>query len=143
MEFNISHRADGFDLSFSATLENVDQAALETKKFLSRVHAEQQAFDVVLVLREALANAVLDGNRLDANKRVTFSLRLESDTLILEIEDEGEGFDWRRYLGKAPPPSSESGRGLAIMEGYCQDVVFNDRGNKVMLRKHIASSGGL
>ena len=141
MVFNISHRADGLDLSFSTTLENVDKAAQETQKFLYKVHAEEHAFDVVLVLREALGNAVLDGNQLDAKKMISCTLRLEGDILIMEIEDEGEGFDWRRHLGKKPPPDAESARGVAIMENYCQDVVFNDRGNKLILRKTIAPGG--
>lgn len=141
MVFDISHRADGLDLSFSATLENVDKAAQATKKFLSRMHAEKHAFEVVLVLREALSNAVLDGNQLDAKKMVAYTVRVEGDTLIMEIEDEGDGFDWRRHLGKNPPPEAESGRGVAIMEDYCQDVAFNDKGNKLVLRKNIAPDG--
>ena len=141
MVFHIFHSPDRLDLSFSATLENVDKAAQETKRFLSRVHAEKHAFDVVLVLREALANAVLDGNKLDPNKMVTYAVHLEGDTLIMEIEDEGDGFDWRQHLGKDPPPHADSGRGVAIMEIYCQEVAFNDKGNKLVLRKHIGPGG--
>ena len=137
MVFNVSHNPRSVDLSFSATLENIDKAAEETKRFLRGVHAEKHAFDIVLVLREALANAVVDGSHLDADKTVAYTLRLEDNNLVMEIEDEGEGFDWRSHLGKNPPPNAESGRGLAIMERYCQEVEFNDKGNKLVLRKHI------
>jgi serine/threonine-protein kinase RsbW len=122
-------------------LENVDKAAQETKRFLSRVDAEQHAFQVVLLLREALANAVLDGSELNADNLVACTIRLAGDDLIMEIEDEGEGFDWRRHLGKEPPPGAESGRGLAIMEKYCEEVVFNDTGNKLTLKKSIRLAG--
>ena len=100
MTFNISQSPKILDLSFSATLENIDKAAQETKRFLSSVRAERHAFDVVLVLREALANAVVDGSRLDDSKIVDYRLRLEGDNLVMEIEDEGEGFDWQDHFGK-------------------------------------------
>ena len=143
MTFNISQSPKILDLSFSATLENIDKAALETKRFLSSVRAARHTFDVVLVLREALANAVVDGSQLDASKIVAYTLRLEGNNLIMEIEDEGEGFDWQNHFGKKTPPHAESGRGLAIMETYCEEVVFNDKGNKLILKKSLKLGDGV
>jgi serine/threonine-protein kinase RsbW len=135
--FQVSYYNTSLHMSFPATLENVDKAAQEAKRFLSQIGAEEHAFQVVLVLREALLNAVLSGSKLEAEKRVVCAIRQADNDLLLEVEDEGEGFDWRRQLGKAPAAGHESGRGLAIMKAYCQDVMFNQKGNKLTLKKRI------
>ncbi len=137
MTLDIFHSQTEVVLSFSATLENIDRAADETKRFLAGLDAKGHAFGVVLAVREALANAVVDGSRLDASKTVAYAVRLEGKSIVMEIEDEGDGFDWRSHLGKKPAPDSESGRGVAIMEKYCEEVSYNDRGNKVVLKKRI------
>ena len=142
MTFNVTQNRTVLDVSFSATLENIDRATQVTKQFLTRVHAERHTFDVVLVLREALTNAVMKGSQLDAEKTVTYTLRLEGHELIMEIEDEGKGFNWQNHFGKKPRPSAEAGRGLAIMTSYCEEVVFNDKGNKLILKKDIRSGKG-
>jgi serine/threonine-protein kinase RsbW len=137
--FQLSHTRNGFHVSFAATLENIDRVAQEAKKLLSTNHIEQHIFDVSLVLREGLMNAVINGSNLDAENRVALSLTLDDDILVIEIEDNGNGFDWRKRVGKIPTPESESGRGLAIMGLYCDSVQYNDKGNKVTLKKCIRS----
>jgi serine/threonine-protein kinase RsbW len=92
---------------------------------------------VVLGLREALNNAVIKGCHQNEIKNVNYNLRFETDRLIMEVEDEGEGFDWQRYLGKEPPILAESGRGLPIMEQFFEMIWFNEKGNKVVLIKFI------
>jgi anti-sigma regulatory factor (Ser/Thr protein kinase) len=135
--FQLKHRANGFHVSFAATLENVDRVAQETKKFLSERQAEQYVFDITLVLREGLINAVVDGSDLNAEKRVSYTVMLEDNTLLIEIEDTGKGFDWRGHMGRIPLPDSESGRGLAIMELYCDAIHFNEKGNKLTIEKKL------
>lgn len=139
MTFTVSHNPDGIELRFSATLENIDRVAEETKRFVRRMDVEEHTFDVFLVMREALVNAVIHGSGGDGRKIVSCALRLEDGTLIMEIEDEGEGFDWRGCLAESPDPNSDCGRGLGIMKEYCADVKFNDKGNRLVMRKRLLS----
>ena len=131
--FHLAYHDNGFDVSFSATLDHVDRVVEETKKFLVANHMSAHMFDVTLVLREGLLNAVLDGNQLDEEMPVEFCMSLDHDTLVMEISDEGAGFDCQYHMGDIPTPAADSGRGLAIMEHYCDSVRFNDVGNKVTL----------
>ena len=72
--------------------------------------------DVEVALREALANAVLHGNKRDIHKKVHVSCRIRpGQGLSIVILDEGNGFD----PAKIPDPTaadnvnSENGRGYA------------------------------
>ena len=50
--------------------------------------------DVEIALREALANAVLHGNRQDAEKKVQINCRIQfGGEVSIIIKDEGKGFD--------------------------------------------------
>jgi len=135
--FTVSRGASSLNMSFSSTLENIDQADEETKRFLCSAGLEAEAFGIRLAMREGLINAVVHGSRGDRHKIVKYGLRLENNHLIVEIEDQGGGFDWQFHMGKEPALTSESGRGLAIMRSYCTDVAYNGKGNKLVLRKKI------
>jgi serine/threonine-protein kinase RsbW len=135
--FNISKKSKNLSIFFSATLKNIDRAIDETKKFLHDLGFESHTFNIVLGLREALNNAVLKGCNQNNQKVVTYRLRYEDDRLIIEVEDEGDGFEWRRYWGKEPQTLAEFGRGLPIMEQYFEKIRFNEKGNKVILIKAI------
>ena len=137
MTFQVSQNRRRIDLAFSATLANVDQAADITKVFLIKAGLEKPAFGILLGLREALNNAVVNGNDLNRHKTVVYHLEHQRDRLILKIEDEGRGFDWRQHLGKEPTPTEESGRGLPILERYFETIWFNEKGNKLVLIKLI------
>ena len=135
--FKASHGSSSLDMSFSSTLQNIDQADQETKSFLSRIGLQAKTFGIRLVMREGLLNSVKHGNSADPHKIVTCNLRLEDNRLVTEIEDEGPGFDWRAHTGKQAPLTSHSGRGLTIMKMYCDHVGYSTKGNRLILTKNI------
>ena len=63
-------------------------AALKRDKW-----SEGDIFGVHLAVEEALVNAICHGNRSDANKHVSMACKLTSDRVLIEIADEGKGFD--------------------------------------------------
>jgi serine/threonine-protein kinase RsbW len=94
--------------------------------------------DVEIALREALANAVLHGNRLDAEKKVQITCRIQfGGEVSIIIKDEGEGFD----PNKVPDPTasvnleSEHGRGICLMRKLMDEVHFEHGGAEVHMRK--------
>ena len=77
----------------------------------------------------------------DANKGKKIRIRsnLEPGTFQVEIEDEGDGFDWRSL----PDPVAEAllsfnGRGVLLTKIYFDEVAYNEKGNVVTLTKRIA-----
>lgn len=137
MAIDVSNNSKSIKHSFPATLENVDKTAEKIKRFLKTIGIKEQAFSIILGMREALINAVTHGSGGDRKKTVNISLKLEGCHLIIEVGDEGKGFDWRSRLGRELPSREESGRGLAIMKGFFTNVEFNERGNRLILMKKI------
>ena len=55
--------------------------------------------------------------------------------LTYQITDEGEGFNWKSRLNHnldACPIGDVSGRGISLVHSFFPDIMYNDRGNKVM-----------
>ncbi|MBF0379132.1 MAG: ATP-binding protein [Desulfamplus sp.] len=101
-------------------------------------------FAIQLVMREGLTNAVRHGNCFNAAKIVRCYVKIDKNQmLIVEIEDQGEGFNWKREQTKDIKDlddDSDHGRGLMIMEQYFSRYWYNERGNKLTLEKHISFS---
>jgi serine/threonine-protein kinase RsbW len=95
---------------------------------------------VELALREALSNAMLHGNRLEARKLVHVHCRCDRDSgLSIVVRDQGQGFD----PDEAPDPlsfknlRSEHGRGLHLMKLAMDEVSFERGGTEVHMRKKL------
>jgi len=100
----------------------------------SRQHC---SLNVPVALTEAISNAILRGNRGDVEKEVRVFARVDGDGLILEVADEGNGFDLEDCTIDASSPDNlerEDGRGLFLMRSLMDRVErFNDGGNVVRL----------
>lgn len=100
------------------------------------VAGEEQA--VELALREALTNAVVHGNRMDAHKLVHVRCRCElGKGVSLIVSDQGKGFDPN---GLPDPLVAENlekrdGRGILLMKQSMDEVSFKGHGTEVHMRK--------
>jgi serine/threonine-protein kinase RsbW len=96
-------------------------------------YSRRDVFAVRLALYEAVINAYRHGNRSDANKCVFIRYLLTTAQVLLEVEDQGHGFEPDRV----PDPLTEpylyrpGGRGLFLMRTYMTWVSFNEQGNRV------------
>jgi serine/threonine-protein kinase RsbW len=76
------------------------------------------SLNVPVALSEALSNAMLRGNKEDPAKRVRIRVMVEPACLVIEITDEGRGFDLEACTQDATTPANvvrEDGRGLFLM----------------------------
>jgi len=96
---------------------------------------------VELALREALSNAMLHGNRLQARKLVHVRCRCDyCKGVHIVISDQGEGFDPKTL----PDPlavenlESEHGHGIHLMKLAMDEVSFERGGTEVHMRKKLA-----
>lgn len=97
--------------------------------------------DIEIALREALANAVIHGNRSAPDKRVSLRLYGSPDRgLFIAVRDEGEGFD----PDNVPDPRSTDrlelphGRGLFLMRALMDHASHRKGGREVVLWKEKA-----
>lgn len=80
--------------------------------------ARQVKLNVPVALTEALSNAILYGNADNPAKRVRVNARIDHVRLVVEVIDEGTGFDIERCTIDPTTPErleSEDGRGLYLM----------------------------
>ncbi|MEZ4528785.1 MAG: SpoIIE family protein phosphatase [Desulfobacterales bacterium] len=85
------------------------------------------------VLSEACVNAWKHGNREDKDKAIRIRWRYGND-FHLEIQDQGEGFDFQQiYDPKCPKNVNRtSGRGLFIIRHYSDSLHWEDRGTRMI-----------
>lgn len=114
-------------------LEQCQQTILESTQACS--FDETSCFAIRLALEEALANALRHGNKYDEEKVITVTYWVGPDQVVLEVEDQGTGFDPEAV----PDPTAlenidlPSGRGILLMRAYMTDVRFHPPGNRVTM----------
>ena len=129
--FEVSRAPEGLEVFLAPKLRYIDEAGRETERFLAENGAGIDAFGVLLIMREALTNAVLYGSRHEEDSRIRYSLRLDPGGLTMEVEDDGDGFDWKSQTADIPDITSESGRGTAIVTLYSSGFQYNEKGNRL------------
>jgi serine/threonine-protein kinase RsbW len=94
--------------------------------------------DIEMALREALTNAIVHGNLENPHKRVYVACRCTSSGEVsITVQDEGQGFE----SGTVPDPTApenrlrSSGRGIYLMKTLMDDVLFEQGGTVVHMRK--------
>ncbi|MDF2924084.1 MAG: hypothetical protein K0R57_2998 [Paenibacillaceae bacterium] len=95
---------------------------------ISELQLETNAFDVKLILAEAIINAHHHGNRSDCTKPIYIRYLLEENLLNLQIEDCGEGVgivDIPREIGDEHL-LDDSGRGLFLIRCFADNVEMID-----------------
>jgi serine/threonine-protein kinase RsbW len=104
-----------------------------------KIEPEKCSLNVPVALTEALSNAILRGNGDDSSKhvRVRASVNRAGDKLVVDVIDEGSGFDLSSSTRNCTTPENlvrEDGRGLYLMQCLVDRVEqFVDGGNTVRL----------
>ena len=102
--------------------------------------AEESESDIEIALHEALANAVIHGNREDPHKRVYMVCRCSMDgEITISVQDEGYGFDTHALRGPTDPKNRllPQGRGIHLMRALMDEVSFEENGRLVCMRKKL------
>jgi len=133
-----------FGLRFRRTLPStkaaINDAVQEVMQVIGDVACpEDDRANLEIALREALANAVIHGNKNAADKRVL--LRCYAETggggVLIAVRDQGDGFDPE---GVPDPRSAERiflahGRGIFLMRELMDHVEHRKGGREVVLYK--------
>ena len=82
--------------------------------------------NVLIVLTEAVNNAIVHGNKSDESKTVHLECVLHDDRFEFTVHDQGQGFD----PSTLPNPLAEEnllkegGRGIYLMRTFARDIIF-------------------
>jgi serine/threonine-protein kinase RsbW len=132
-------------MSLSSRFENIEMVQHLCSKLLEgREVPEETRHWILMAVREAVANAIKHGNRLDLSKNVHVEMDLVADTLAICIRDEGEGFE-PTAVGDPLAPENRlktSGRGIFYMRTFMDEVRFRrhpDGGMEIVLKKNLGA----
>lgn len=88
---------------------------------------------IVTAAFEAAVNAATHGSPLGSKNRITVDIRVYSDKLVVEVKDQGHGFQ-NNTERKMPGITAPRGRGIPLMRTLVDDVRFlNEDGGRVIL----------
>ncbi len=93
------------------------------------------ALQLPVALSEALANAIRYGNAEDLSKRVRVRACVSDTAVILEVHDEGPGFNLADCLHDPTTPDRverEDGRGLFLMQALTDGLECTSVGGSVV-----------
>ena len=92
-------------------------------------------FHLRTALAEALANAIVYGNRQDPTKLVDVRVEFGPEVVHVHVRDEGDGFDHASLPDPTSPDriSLDRGRGLFLIRHLVDELQFNDTGNALCM----------
>lgn len=151
-------QSDSWELPTDLSL--VPKAADELEKKLAEMEwPEDSVNDMSTAFREVLINAMvhgnlelLDKNKIDENekwdelvkrlgvktdKKVFVDLKITQEEVIIKVRDEGKGFDPNEVsdMTNSEGLLKPTGRGLAFMKLYFDEVSFDKQNKTVTLKK--------
>lgn len=91
--------------------------------------------NILIAALEAANNAIMHGNKLDENKNVVVSFNMVEDKLLIKVDDEGKGFNFKDIPDPTAPENIENvnGRGIFLMEKLSDSIEFSRNGATVEL----------
>ncbi|MGE0607995.1 MAG: ATP-binding protein [Pirellulales bacterium] len=126
-------------MSAPELLRRLDELVHEMKAL---GYAERDVRGTRLSVSEALTNSLQHGHAGDCSKKISLRYRVDRSQVVIEIEDQGSGFDQHKVRDPTDTadPCRRIGRGIYLMRAYMTSVRFNARGNRVRLCKRFSQA---
>jgi serine/threonine-protein kinase RsbW len=138
-----SQYSDGWQL---AQLSSIQEMLPLVKTLIGamklRGFHEKDIFSVRLAVEEAVVNSIKHGNRNDPSKQVAVRFKVGHEQVLVEVEDQGHGFDPSQVPDPTAPENLErcGGRGILFMRTFMTWIRFSERGNCVTLCKSLSAA---
>ena len=90
----------------------------------------------MLSVVECVNNAIVHGNKMDKNKKVTMHYHISNTKIEVTVSDEGDGFD----PDSLPDPTAEEnlerdcGRGIFLMRHLSDELEFANNGRTITMK---------
>jgi len=131
---------NSYRLVIKSDLNNIQKVERVAEKIANYMNFSQEEKDsLAIAVTEIVGNAIIHGNKNDKNKNVTIDFEYGGTTIVVIVQDEGEGFDEQKIANPLEPENllKESGRGIFIVRALMDQVEIkcNDRGTRVRLVK--------
>ena len=124
-------------IQYASELKTLNEVEKLVDEITSEFSISSELYGKVQVsIIEAVNNAILHGNKLNAEKMVTLAYEIEEDLMKFIIADEGPGFDFNNVPDPTTPENIEKphGRGIFLMRHLCDKIEFRNEGAEVDLQ---------
>jgi serine/threonine-protein kinase RsbW len=126
------------EINLPTRIESVEEAAQAAEKFASdNGFGEEVRFAIDMAMREAVANAVKHGNKLDETKRVEITFESSTEGFEVMIRDFGKGFSVEEVPDPTNPENllKADGRGILFMRSFMDTVEWSNHAEGGMIVK--------
>lgn len=124
-------------IQYASELKTLNEVEKLVDEITSEFSISSELYGKVQVsIIEAVNNAILHGNKLNAEKMVTLAYEIEENLMKFIIADEGPGFDFNNVPDPTTPENIEKphGRGIFLMRHLCDTIDFRNEGAEVELQ---------
>ncbi|WP_373599626.1 anti-sigma F factor [Paraclostridium bifermentans] len=136
------------EVKFSAKSENESFARVIVASFASKLDPTlDEIADIKTAVSEAVTNSIIHGYDEDENKFVHIRCEIDDKTIIITVEDFGNGIEdlnmAMQPLYTSKPELERSGMGFTVMESFMDNIEVTSikgEGTKVIMKKKIDSS---
>ena len=136
--------SERIDITISSRFENIELVQVVAEHLCESAGLDDDGSHWIgMAVREAVANAIKHGNRLDLGKKVQAAFVLAGERLEITISDEGGGFDPGRVSDPLSPQNlmKTSGRGIFYMRTFMDEVDYDfaEAGTTLRMVKNLAA----
>lgn len=137
------------EITVSSRFENIELVQVIAEHLCENAGVDEDGSHWIgMAVREAVANAIKHGNRLDVKKKVHVAFDLRGTELEISITDEGEGFDPGKVSDPLNPQNlmKTSGRGIFYMKTFMDEVHYSfapNGGTSLVMTKNLTKGSGI
>jgi len=141
--------SERIEITISSRFENIELVQVIAEHLCETAGLDDDGSHWIgMAVREAVANAIKHGNKLDVRKKVFAVFELKSSNLSIKIADQGEGFDPTKISDPLNPQNlmKTSGRGIFYMKTFMDrvDYAFSPSGGtELTMTKNLAPTDGV
>lgn len=137
------------EITISSRFENIELVQVIAEHLCENAGLDEDGSHWIgMAVREAVANAIKHGNKLDVSKKVFATFELRGSELEITILDQGQGFDPTAVGDPLNPQNlmKTSGRGIFYMRTFMDAVNYSfapGGGTSLVMTKDLAKGNGV
>ena len=126
-----------YNLSLTSTFEQAETIPDFVDDIANECNLDEDPAETFkLILSEAVTNAIVHGNKEDAEKSVHVKVTITDEHISAEVKDEGAGFDPKE---KKDPLKEENlldvgGRGIFLIRQFSDHLEFRENGTLLFFK---------
>ncbi len=130
-------------LDIQSSFKHIDGMIEKVLNYLKQEVRCFDSFEINVILRELLTNAIKHGNKNDESKKVLFVLRCYENRLQFRIKDEGQGFDPVKELNEKSDILTPHGMGMTIITSLGYHLEYDQEENYLVATKKVIDKNNI